>query len=421
MIKVVLNRADYIILISTFLPYLIVDEGIRIEHFAVYFIFLLLLFKGQLFTTRKKSFTSITFLFFTIFILVSLGSFLNTDIGNLTFLSNFENYLETLILFLILNCLFIKKRLFTIERMVKINTLFQFLLALNTCLIFIEVFTPFAEIFQKFYVKIDQDGYRVATNSMGRYMGVFNQPLESGFAYSLGLLTWLYNFTKIKTGSKIIQGILLVSIILGGIASISKVFLIGGIGLFTVMFLLVGSLRNRIVLVISILMFLSFIVPIFINDWKGLDILEDQFSNITGEFSVSKVTAGRIGKEDGIYSILMSKDSSIFFLGKGFTLGDLPFFDSEYVQIVYQGGGIALILYFAIFIKLFKKCFVINRKLFSEQILLYAVLLLALFTAFGGPVFLMNRVRVFFFIQLLFLYQLSIMRLKNSSRTKVRI
>ncbi len=166
----------------------------------------------------------------------------------------------------------------------KLNTFFHVLLALNTCLIFVEIFTPFAEVFQKFYVKMDEDGYRFATNSMGRYMGVFNQPIESGFAYSLGLLTWLYNYTKLKTGNRILQLILFAFIIIGGVASISKVFFIGGILLFVIMFLLLGSIKNKITLVVISFIFLLFVVPVFISDWKGVDIFMSQFSGITTNF-----------------------------------------------------------------------------------------------------------------------------------------
>tara|TARA_R110002020_G_scaffold463122_1_gene683026 strand:+ start:3891 stop:5105 length:1215 start_codon:yes stop_codon:yes gene_type:complete len=397
-----------------------INEGIRIEHLVVYSLFLFFLFKGYIFNFKKKSFTSIIFIFFGIILLVSIGSLVNIDPNNITFLSNFENYVETLILFLILNSLLVNKKHFTVERMLKINTFFHVLLALNTCLIFIEIFTPYADFFQKFYVKMEDGGYRVGTDSMGRYMGIFNQPVESGFAYSLGLLTWLYNFVKIKKNNRIKQGILLVLILIGGIVSVSKVFLIGGILLFTVMFFLIGSFKNKITMLVFSLILLTFLVPIFINDWKGYSILENQISEFTTEFSISNVTAGRIGKEDGIYGLIVNKDSSIYFMGKGYTVGDLPFLDSEYVQIFYQGGGFALILYFTMIIRIFIKYHTINSKFYTERMLLLAILVLALFTAIGGPVFLMNRVRVFFFLQLFFIYQMSKVKTNISSREKFK-
>ncbi len=90
MITKIINRADFIILLSTFLPYLIINEGIRIEHMVVYTFFAIFFLKGLIFNFKTKSFLPIVFMFFVIILLVSIGSFVNNERGDLTFLSNFK-------------------------------------------------------------------------------------------------------------------------------------------------------------------------------------------------------------------------------------------------------------------------------------------------------------------------------------------
>jgi len=419
--RLILNKIDYIVLFSAFLPYLIINKGIRIEHLVVYLLFLILLLKGSLFNFKKNSSLTVIFLFILISYVVVISSLVNDLPLDRSFLSNFENYIETIVLFLIFNSLLAKKKFFTKDRMLGINTFFHFLLAINTCIILLEIFTPFADYFLRFYVDNDLEGYsRNATNSMGRYMGVFNQPLESGFAYSLGLLTWVYNFTNKGGISKLLQIILLLLILIGGLASVSKVFIFGGLIISSILFFV--QLKNKTTLLFLIIGLISFyfVTPFLIKDWQGYSYLEEKIIGITSELSVRSITAGRIGSETGIYSAVGKKDISLFY-GQGFTLGDLPYFDSEYIQIIYQGGGIALIMYLLMIIKNFRTCFFLSNRFSKEKIFLFAILVLGLFTALGGPVFLMNRVRIFFFLQLFFLYKLSQVRFFKKRRMKSSI
>ena len=87
-------------------------------------------------------------------------------------------------------------------------------------------------------------------------------------------------------------------------------------------------------------------------------------------------------------------------------MGSLPFFDSEHVQFYFQGGVVAIFAYFLIYFRNYQLTFQLGKYLRNERFLFVAILSLAVFTAFGGPVFFMNRVRIFFFLQLFFLYRL---------------
>ena len=405
--KYILKRIDYIILFSAFLPYAFVNAGVRIEHFVVYTFFLMLVLNNKIFKFRKHSFAPVILLFALLVYFVSAMSLANGVVLDASYISNLENYTETLVLFLIFSSLLLKNPFFTSERMVKLNTFFHLLLALNTGLVLIEMFTPYADYFLGLYVKSDGGGYRTATNSMGRYMGVFNLPMESGMAYSMGLLTWLYNYLKKNRKNFLFEGLLFLAILIGGIASVSKVFLIVGILLFVAVFFMIGSFKKKLLFLIFGTISIMLVVPLISSGWHGLSILESQFIKITSNFSLNNITAGRLGSGSGIYSWVLNQDTASLLFGNGFTQGDLLHLDSEYMQILYQGGLVSLLLYLVIIVKLFIRCLSLGKALYAEKIMLLALLLLGTFTALGGPMFFMNRVRIFYFIQIFFLYKLS--------------
>ena len=407
MLKKVLDKIDFILLFSAFLPYLMISAGIRFEHLVVYGLLALLFFQGAFLRYNQTSFSPVIVLFLLIMMLVGIFSIGNNLALNGEFLAKFENYTETLALFLIFNYLLVRKNYFSINRIIRINTFFHNLLALNTCLVLIEIFTPFADQFLGYYIGVDDGGYRTATDSMGRYMGVFNLPMESGFAYSLGLLTWLYNFNRKKEKNNIFEAILFIALIIGGFASVSKVFYILGLGLFLFSLFAVGRFRNKFFFLLLTVAVLSYIIPNIAGSWRGLNILDSEFTKITTQFSLTNISAGRMGGNDGIYSWVLDQDFTSLIVGHGFTQGDLLHLDSEYMQILYQGGLFALLLYLLIMIILYVKCAKLNKKIYVEKMILFAVLALGTFTALGGPMIFMNRVRIFFFLQLFFMYKLS--------------
>jgi len=404
MMRSVFRNFDVVIIISTFFPYLLPSFGLRMEHICIYLIFGILLFKGELFPVREKSLLPILFLFSSIMVIVGISSFINNVKLNIEILPYVENYVETLVLLILFAGLFNKRNYFTPHRIIKLNTLFHVLLALNTLIILLEIFTPYSDTILSYYVRHDISD-RMATSSMGRYMGIFDQPLVSGLAYSLGLLTWIYNWKRKNIKNFWFEGLLLLLIIIGGLASVSKVFFLGGIILSVITFLVLGNLRSNLLFITIGIFPLFLITRLFILNWEGSHYLSELVFGITDEFSLDKITSGRIGNNSGIYTEVLKQDISIL-VGKGFTQGKLPYFDSEYVQVFYQGGGLALLLYFIIIIINFTKCIYLDRRLFVEKVLFIALLSLGVFSALGGPVLLMNRVRVFFILQLFFMYKL---------------
>ncbi len=400
------RNIDYILLLAIFLPYIPGGNGLRVEHLIVYSVFLILLLRGRILRFRMHSHSTVLLLYGLIFLHVCISSVVNQVPADLKFLANFENYMETLVLFLIMNALLFRKGYFTQERMLRLNRFFHILLAANAVLILFEIFTPLADPIIQYYVQGGGEEFRQDTNSMGRYTGVFDIVFAGGFAYSLGLITWVYNFSIQRKKDLLFQVILLVLILIGGFASVSKVFFLGGIVISAFVFLRIGGVKRKISLTILGSFAIALIAPYFVEDWKGFGLFSEYWSRFVQGSAIETISSGRLGSDKGIYSMALSSDISFFF-GQGFTMGDLPYFDSEHVQFYYQGGIVAIIAYVLIYIKNYQLCSRLGNRLSAERILFQAVLLLGIFTAFGGPVLFMNRVRIFFFLQIFFLYHLS--------------
>lgn len=425
--KFVSKHLDIILILGIFLPYIPGGNGLRIEHLLVYFIFLFLLLNGKITGVRIRPYSSILFLYTLILIHTCISSVVNQVELDLRFLANIENYVETFILFLIFNALIFMRGYFNMERMIRINRLFHLLLAANTILILFEIFTPYAEIVIQYYVPEASDELRFDTSSMGRYTGVFDLVFASGFAYSLGLITWVYNFVKTRNHNSLNQVALLVLILIGGLASVSKVFFLGGIPIAVWTFIRLGRIQRKILLTIYGSIAIALLLPYFVKDWQGYNLFEDFWTRFVKGSAIDTLSSGRLGNQDGIYSMVLNRDVNFFF-GKGFTMGDLPFFDSEHVQFYYQGGIVAFVAYLLIMLKNFSLWSTLDRGFKNEKVVLLGILILGLMTAFGGPVFFMNRVRIFFFLQVFYLYKLCLVSdkvrvqkrkswLQNSTRT----
>ena len=400
------KHIDYLLLMAIFLPYIPNGNGLRVEHIIVYSVFIFLLLARWIPRYRIHSYSTVLMLYGLIFVHVSISTIINQVLTDLKFLANFENYLETFVLFLIFNALLGRKQFFTKKRMLKLNRFFHILLAANSILILFEIFTPYADNIIQYYVQGGGEGFRQDTNSMGRYTGVFDIVFAGGFAYSLGLITWIYNFSVQRRKNLVFQVILLILILIGGFGSVSKVFFLGGILISLILFLRLGSIKPKITLAVLGSIAIALIAPYLIEDWKGFGLFEEYWNRFMKGSAVETISSGRLGSDSGIYSMALNSDVPLFF-GKGFTMGNLPFFDSEHVQFYYQGGIVAIIAYILIYLKKIQLCFSLKRGFETERMLFLAILLLAIFTAFGGPVFFMNRVRIFFFLQIFYLYHLS--------------
>jgi hypothetical protein len=104
-----------------------------------------------------------------------------------------------------------------------------------------------------------------ATN--GRFSGLFNQPAEAGVAYCLGAFCLVYLVNAAEAGSRATWLPCWVLIMLGGLMTQSKIFMVGGLAI-TVVLVLVGQ-RHRLLLAVSAFVTVVGAIVVGTRGWLG--------------------------------------------------------------------------------------------------------------------------------------------------------
>lgn len=230
--------------------------------------------------------------------------------------------------------------------------------------------------------------------ALGRLSGIFNQPLEGGIAYSIGLLMLVYLSHTARTWR---HGPLYAAILLGGFATISKIFFLIGIPLAAAYLAYISRFRLRRLLVgagsTSLCVAFLFWEKI---PWDGAQRLRSNLWSFGGgdRGLISLYSAGRYGESGGLQRAVtrVLEESPL----TGFGLPGLPPpYDSAYVESFVVGGVIGIALYIIAIgmfgVRWFQLRYVLGS---SERGLLLALLALVAGAGFGGPTITANRTGV---------------------------
>ena len=218
---------------------------------------------------------------------------------------------------------------------------------------------------------------------MNRYSGLFDQPLEAGFSYSIGILSSIYIY-KIKkiTFAKFMIYIIMLN--LGGVLTVSKVYVYGGLPLSLIYYFLINKS------IISIIFLSS---PVIILSYISLHISggSDFFGRLLDFNSVfDNIVYGRYNSDSDLIYKFEEIFRNNFIFGIGYTGRSI--YDSGYFQYFIQGGilQLGLQLFMLIYITLISRV-----KSPSFFLLIIFINIQQLMTLFGGPTILSNRSSVF--------------------------
>jgi 4-amino-4-deoxy-L-arabinose transferase-like glycosyltransferase len=245
-------------------------------------------------------------------------------------------------------------------------------------------------------------GFSVWQNaaSMGRISGIFNQPMEAGIAYSIGLTAWMYWFSTTKRIG-VWKAVLLCGIVIGGAMSVSKVFILGGVPLG--IFYFAWGYRIRALIrpkfIISALLIVGFLVPIslvLMSKWIGTQFFLRLFEakSLPDRNLIAIYSAGRFGSDESSVTQLFSLTfREAPFCGFGF--GAFSPLDNGYLEFFYQGGFVALFIYVVILFILSSHAVRFYNLARNECRLLFILIFLIIGAGFGAPVFTINRSSIF--------------------------
>jgi hypothetical protein len=408
------KRFTILLFISAFGPYMFPQAGLRVEHFFIYGVFGYVIIKlatsHDSYKFNRSIFALLCLWGLTILWIIAISVF-NGGFGNLYgALAGLENFLQPTALILITSWYF--SRLDQTDLLSVFHTAcvsLTVLLSLNSLIAISSIFLDTQSFLNYFVVAGDSGGAEMSTVSqraatMGRFSGIFNQPLESGLAYSIGILCWVY-LANTERKISFSGWVALVLLLLGGAISVSKVFIVVG---FPLALLYYGWLNIGIVMSFRksslagfFIMGSGFIslIAIFVDNWTGWSffIRLFDFTSISDKGFLATYTAGRLDSDEtGVMKRFAEtwSESPIF----GFGLPVEGILDNGYLEFFYLGGSVALtfyilMLFVLLFVALTKKK---NNSKFGKFLILFWIL--TIITGIGAPVFTLNRVSIFFWV-----------------------
>lgn len=230
------------------------------------------------------------------------------------------------------------------------------------------------------------DQVTVAENAaaLGRVTGVFNQPAEAGLAYGVAGLAACYVWQERPRRLYLV----LIPIIIGGLLSVSKVFILVGLPLILWHIWRARASHGRIALLtVGAATFLGIAQSGYATQWVGLDYL-GRLLRPSDQGWLSFYTAGRIGDHATLATVV----GEVIRLDPWFGLGAgglrVPY-DNGWVEAFVTAGTVGVVCYTLVLLLLWRTARAINDP--ARRRLLYGLTVLAVAGSMGVPALTANR------------------------------
>ncbi|HEX7167608.1 MAG TPA: hypothetical protein VF230_11570 [Acidimicrobiales bacterium] len=276
------------------------------------------------------------------------------------------------------------------------------LLAVNAVVAVLTITTTTSGWLEPFWSTRPSEAVASRALLQGRASGVFNQPLEAGLAYSVGLLLVVVSF-QLRWSSRRRSAAIAALLVVGGSASISKAFIIGGLPVSMLVFAwparsrATARLRSampRAILVgwsviLAYLVATLLRVQVSLGAWSGFRAFRRLVRiDADGGSSIQLLSGGRNTSLQGPWEIVGSASPLI-----GFGLGSARSFptDSAWIEAFVVAGAFgiaAMALHFGFLLR------AVIRAEFPSRVIrrgAVGIMVVCAATSFGGPVFTGNR------------------------------
>lgn len=373
------------IVLATFGPYL--TGSIRTEQIAVYALVVLIapVFLRRFFQNADASFL----VPWSLYILAAtLGVLFPSEItgrwvsGNV--LAGYDGMLVPLAIMLIVWSVVPKLDapllLATVSRLVAVA------MALNGLLAIVNIRVDLSLYLRPFWSTTSSDVLSVAERAaqLGRYGGIFNQPAEAGALYGVAGLAAIYSWRRRPALLALLMGLITV----GGLLSVSKVFILGGLPLILFYWLKTQKKGRKVGLVVGVVVLAFGILQSgLFAAWSGTQYLA-RLLDPQGGF-LSFYTSGRTGADSGVSQVVTEvlHTSPLVGMGAG---GWLIAYDSAIAESMAMGGILGLGLYVAVLVAVLG----LSRRFDDGDLRLFSLLfgILLIGSAIGFSPLTANRV-----------------------------
>lgn len=389
-----LNIVSCCLVASAFGPYLLPEAGLRLDHVVIYGFFLIL-FSAAAVPGSSIRAPGALIAIMALLAAIVLWTTVVTVFGGHAKLSwnsimaSSDNFLQPMAVVGVMALVTAGVPKLELSRSLKnVSISICLLLSVNSILAACQLVWDTWPVARYFLRSLEEQTVWEHAVVQGRYSGIFDQPFENGLAYSIGLMSWIY-FSN-NSSSKW-QWLLLPLLVIGGVLSASKVFLLGGAPAATLYFVFSRDSRPALYIQVALgLIGAAVAVESILGEWIGISffsILVDP--SFTHRDLLGLYTAGRFGREGWILTQFAYVWNLDVLCGFGF--GTAVVFDNAYLEFFWQAGVMGLIIYLAIIgTILWAGILGVSR---NEPIGFMIVLFCAMIVGigFGGPVLTVNR------------------------------
>ena len=203
------------------------------------------------------------------------------------------------------------------------------------------------------------------SESMGRYGGIFNQPAEAGIAYSLAGIAAIYAWKHRPA----LLALILVPITIGGLICVSKVFVLGGLPVIIVYWMIAQTGGRRIATLFAlVLVGLGVLQSGLLGQWTGFNYLARLINPDGDGGALAFYSAGRLAQDSTYNTVIGDALGYSPVVGVGVGGWAVPY-DGAIPEALVVGGVIGLALYVAVVVGIFT----LTRRGASKDIRLFAL------------------------------------------------
>lgn len=386
-----------LVLLAAFGPYIAQGPGLRSEHAVLYplgALCVLLMLAGRRTLLSVPPIPLVTGVLTANLLWISLVTVITPQYTSFALVAaQIENMLQPIVVLVVVGTY---ARASTLEQgrdvLLQACRWLIALLIANTLLSVLSMFVDVSAFVAPFLR--EEEGFGsvwMAAANLGRFTGIFNQPMESGLTYSIGLLAWGY-VSRIRARRSLAQYVMLFLLILGGTIGTSKVFLIGGFPLFLLyMFSLRGAGRTILNARLWLVAAAGIAgLAVVLANWRGRTYFEILMSSSSRWDLLTLISGGRFGGQDTHVKDLfvrVTRESPLF----GFGFGAEHTFDSTYAEFFLSGGAVSILLLLGLFAVLAWAGWKAASAGLEEGRLLVAVVVLLAGAGIGAPTVTINR------------------------------